>query len=72
MCMEQLKTKMADEILDPAEAVDHFLKRLNDEVSNQIRLLLEEKHLYQKARSIELKNSEERHCGEFPKRLEDR
>ncbi len=50
MCMEQLKTKMADEILDPAEAVDHFLKRLNDEVSNQIRLLLEEKHLYQKVK----------------------
>jgi len=48
--MEQLKTKMADEILDPAEAVDHFLKRLNDEVSNQIRLLLEEKHLYQKVK----------------------
>src|SRR5260370_42290767 len=41
---------MADTILEPGKAVDYFIARLNEEISNQIRLLLEEKHLYQKVK----------------------
>jgi hypothetical protein len=41
---------MADDILEEGKAVDYFIELLNEEISNQIRRLLEEKHLYQKVK----------------------
>lgn len=41
---------MADQLLSREDAVDRFVARLNEELSTQIKLLLEEKHLYQKVK----------------------
>jgi hypothetical protein len=45
-----VKNYLADQLLSPEDAVDHFVARLNEELSTQIKLLLEERHLYQKVR----------------------
>lgn len=45
-----IETKMADDILEEGKAVDYFIELLNEEISNQIRRLLEERHLYQKVK----------------------
>src|SRR5437763_9991512 len=62
---------MADEILGPAEAVDHFVRRLNDEISNQIRLLLAEKHLYQKVKIERIEELRTETLRRVPKEARD-
>jgi hypothetical protein len=63
---------MADTTLGPKEAIDYFVGRLNDEISNQIRLLLEEKHLYQKVKIDRIEELRTETLRRVPKEGRDR
>jgi hypothetical protein len=50
---------MADELLSPEDAIDRFVVRFNEELSAGVKLLIEEKHLYQKTKIDVLKIKDE-------------